>query len=109
MTVIDLDKTRQDLEAKYRELANKQDTWDEYFRETFIRVNVETRMKPLIKSEELRIRDEELERRRLEYEEAERLVDYEELIKCRECGLLLGYAPYMREEYRCIECEKSRR
>ena len=25
-------------------------------------------------------------------------------IKCEVCGKLLGYAPYMREAYKCIQC-----
>ena len=35
--------------------------------------------------------------------------DYEEEIECEECGKLIGYAPYTRTAYLCIECWKTDR
>jgi hypothetical protein len=29
---------------------------------------------------------------------------YLQEIKCQKCGLLMGYAPYGREEYLCCQC-----
>lgn len=31
---------------------------------------------------------------------------YDNTVSCRECKSLLGYAPYMREDYLCPKCNE---